>query len=363
MLEAASNVSLKEIYQKLDFVMIDQTSHNLHVDECLLEKLGTEHTPDHLFCNVHSSLLFKRVITKTWNNVENVISRDKIYSSFLVNATIYTSTVTEQSLDCISRLISHEFDHKSWNKAKEFDLYIAPKKNKSVRMRDERFNRLTLLCAITLYHLEDVDGYLTKFEHVTNQLACIVRCFLDIDFLKAFYCTGALIGLYLVEPFLSLTTSTNTTYSKLIPAFQQLYRDLLETEAENLFVLDKPDFSFVSEARFYLTRCDEEICEAIQQTINEMKPQVIKLLKVILPQLADGFKNQKGDIFGFANQYAKESQYSFSKMDQAKLEKAPMHNLSAERSVGFLNYELKLRGTTQLASASSAQVKQDLLIS
>ena len=128
-----------------------------------------------------------------------------------------------------------------------------------------------------------------------------------------------------------------------MPAFQQLYRDLLETEAENLLLLDKPAFSFVSEARFYQTHCDEEICEAIQQTINEIKPQVIKLLKMILPRLADGFKNQKGNIFGFANQYAKESQYSLSKMDQAKLEKAPIHNLSAERSVGFLNYELKLR--------------------
>ena len=90
-------------------------------------------------------------------------------------------------------------------------------------MRDERFNRLKFLCAITLYHLEDVNGYLIKCEHVTNQLACKVRCFLDIDFLKALYCTGALIGLHFVEPFLSLTTPTNTTCSKLIPTFQQLY--------------------------------------------------------------------------------------------------------------------------------------------
>ena len=104
-----------EIYEKLDFVMTDQTSHNLHEDECLSEKLGTEHTPDHLFCNVHPSLMFNRVITKTWNDVENAIGRDKIYSSFLVNATSHTSTVTEQSLDCISRSISQEFDHKSWN--------------------------------------------------------------------------------------------------------------------------------------------------------------------------------------------------------------------------------------------------------
>ena len=40
-----------------------------------------------------------------------------------------------------------------------------------------------------------------------------------------------------------------------------------------------------------------------------------------------------------------------------QLEKPPIHNLSSERSVSFLNNELKLRSTTQLASASSAQVK------
>lgn len=44
-------------------------------------------------------------------------------------------------------------------------------------------------------------------------------------------------------------------------------------------------------------------------------------------------------------------------MDAAKLEQAPIHNLFAERSVGFVNYELKRRGATQLAGASSTQVK------
>ena len=52
--------------------------------------------------------------------------------------------------------------------SKEFDLHIALKKNRSVRTKDERFYLLTRLYAIILYHLDDVEGYLTKFEHVTN---------------------------------------------------------------------------------------------------------------------------------------------------------------------------------------------------
>ena len=37
---------------------------------------------------------------------------------------------------------------------------------------------------------------LQKYEHVMNQLACIVRCFLDLDFSKVMYCAGALIVLH-----------------------------------------------------------------------------------------------------------------------------------------------------------------------
>ena len=34
-----------------------------------------------------------------------------------------------------------------------------------------------------------------------------------------------------------------------------------------------------------------------------------------------------------------------------------MHNLDAERSIGFIHYELSIRGSKQLSSASSTQVK------
>jgi len=137
--------------------------------------------------------MFNRVITKQWNEIENVIGQDKIYSSFLVNATSNKSSVTEQALDCTTRLINHDFDRKSWNKASEFNSHIAPKKNKSVSLKEERFNRRTLTCAIMLYHFDDVASFHEKFEHVTNQLACIVRCFIDLKFLKILYCVGALI--------------------------------------------------------------------------------------------------------------------------------------------------------------------------
>ena len=44
-------------------------------------------------------------------------------------------------------------------------------------------------------------------------------------------------------------------------------------------------------------------------------------------------------------------------MDSSKLEEASISNLDAERSVGFINYELSKRGAKENASSSSAQVK------
>ena len=203
MLETASGVPSKDLFERIDFVITDQTTHNFGVEEIVAEDLGSLKAPDHLFCNVHPSLMFNRIITKHWASLENAIGRDKIYSNFLVNATTNASSVTEQALDCMTRLINHDFDHKPWNKSHEFDIHISPKENKSVSLKDERFNRLTLTCAVALYHYDDVVSFLEKYEHVTNQLACTVRSFQDLNFLKVLFCVGALIGLHLVEPFLS----------------------------------------------------------------------------------------------------------------------------------------------------------------
>jgi len=355
-LEAASGVAAKILFEKIDFVVTDQTAHNIGVDELVADILESEHKPDHLFCNVHPTLMFNRIITKQWSEIENALGRDKIYSNFFVNATTATTSVTEQALDCMMRLINHDFDHKPWNKSIEFDVHIFPKPNKSVSLKKERINRLTLTCAISLYHLDDIISFLQKYEHVTNQLACIVRCFVDLDFLRVMYCAGALIGLHLVEPYLSLTTSAQTTYSKLSTAFPLLYEELRSTDASSLLNVDEPAFKFVSKERFIQTRYDDDICKGILKEANAFKPQVTKLMKMILPKLADGFQKQKGDIFGFGD-YDESSEHSIAHMDKQKLEKAPIHNLDAERSVGFVNYELSRRGAKQLKSASAAQVK------
>ena len=355
-LETASGVPSKDLFERIDFVITDQTAHNFGVEEIVAEDLGSLKAPDHLFCNVHPSLMFNRIITKHWASLENAIGRDKIYSNFLVNATTNASSVTEQALDCMTRLINHDFDHKPWNKSHEFDIHISPKENKSVSLKDERFNRLTLTCAVALYHYDDVVSFLEKYEHVTNQLACIVRSFQDLNFLKVLFCVGALIGLHLVDPFLSLTTSSETKYSKLIPAFKELYDNLRNTVPKDILQVTKPAYNFISEERFDSTKYDESICSEISKVIDCYYVELEKMFLIILPALTKGFEHQKGAIFGFGEE-DKESDHALSKMNPEKLENAPIHNLDAERSVGFVNYELSRRGAKELGAVSSIQVK------
>ena len=165
-------------------------------------------------------------------------------------------------------------------------MHITPKKNMSVSLNDERFNRLPLTYAVTLYHLDDVASFLDKFQHVTNQLACIVGCLLDLKFLKVMLCIGALLGVHLVEPFFILTTSTAMTYSKLIRAFQQVYHDLLETKPCKLLNLNKAAF-----------RYGLEICRSIEAICEEYKPQVLKIKSYPTCSCRSISNTETGDIW------------------------------------------------------------------
>ena len=73
-----------------------------------------------------------------------------------------------------------------------------------------------------------------------------------------------------------------------------------------------------------------------------------------MARLADGWQRQRGNVFSFGDH--EETELTLSTMDQAKLSSAPVNNLDAERSVGSINYELKIRGAKNLKTASSSHV-------
>ena len=69
---------------------------------------------------------------------------------------------------------------------------------------------------------------------------------------------------------------------------------------------------------------------------------------------ADGWERQRGNVFSFGNH--EETELTLSGMDQEKLKTAPINNLDAKRSVGSVNYELKIGGAKNLKTVSSSHV-------
>ena len=78
------------------------------------------------------------------------------------------------------------------------------------------------------------------------------------------------------------------------------------------------------------------------------------MLRHVNQEIAKGWQKQRGDIFEFGDHTV--TPLSISTMDQAKLKKAPINNLDAERSVGSINYDLTIRGAKNLSSASANHV-------
>ena len=76
-----------------------------------------------------------------------------------------------------------------------------------------------------------------------------------------------------------------------------------------------------------------------------------------MPRLAAGWERQRGNQFQFGPNVDPEAPNHITAMDMTSLATAPVNNLDAERSVGFINYELDIRGKKELAAASRSHVK------
>ena len=357
-LSTVSGVPSADLWRRIDFTMTDSTSHNLKVDDLVSSALDTDHVPAHLLCQVHPACMFTRCLQKLFKMIDTSIGPTKIFSVFAVSLSEVKESVMEQWIDCLTRLVTHDFDHKSWNYSVEFDIFISPLKNPAKRLQAERFNSFIYTALIALFLDKHVSGFLNKFTNITNSLACLLRSFESLDYLRVLAAVVVVIGVHLVEPYLSLTTSSSTTWEKLVSAFPTLYNDLLFTKPEALLDLSAPAFNFVSVERFQECLFPPELLLPTKQVIIQYKEDVCKVIGLLLPMLADGWKNQRGDMFEFGEVSSKKDDAMvISNMDQDKLSRAPVHNLDSERAVGAVNYGLKVRGAKQIKAVSSSLVK------
>ena len=225
-------------------------------------------------------------------------------------------------------------------------------------MRKERFNRFVYLAAVVLHHRVQVQEFLQVHDTITNTLACIVRAFEDMEFLNVFLVMVAVIGVQLIEPFLALTYYQPVTYEDLIPMSRELYDDLLTTNPSDLLKLDQFAFTFAQKRLDMkdVIRWDPVLLTSLKEAIAHYHSKVSTLLKMLLPELANGWFIQRGNIFGFGD-YDENSPNLVTAMDIDQLNKAPINNMDSERCVGAVNFELGVRGRNELDAASSCLLK------
>ena len=83
---------------------------------------------------------------------------------------------------------------------------------------------------------------------------------------------------------------------------QQFYLDLTTTDPEKLLDLSQPAFKFVSRKRFdNLAKWDKDIITSLETSIEAHRPEIIKVISLMLPKLAEGWHRQRANVFGFGN--------------------------------------------------------------
>ena len=105
------------------------------------------------------------------------------------------------------------------------------------------------------------------------------------------------------------------------------------------------------------------ILKSITTNVSMYKVEVVNLLKLMLPKLAEGFSTQRGKIFGFGPE-AESPTVTFkissaTEEEMQKLNTTTVHNLGEERSVGNINYELGIRGKRNLEASSKKLILND----
>ena len=112
---------------------------------------------------------------------------------------------------------------------------------------------------------------------------------------------------------------------------------------------------------FEESKSENVLLDNLELILREHSTEVVRLLKICLAEFAAGFALQKGAIFGFGEEanddtgtVLKISNVSKEQLDV--LDKVQTHNLGEERSVGFVNYEIGIRGKGNLNCVSTKMV-------
>ena len=110
-------------------------------------------------------MMFQGKLKELCQDIHNSLGNKKITEFFLVDVEFKNESFVIKSLKCLWNFINQDYSSKPWNRSGHFASFIAPKENRSLSLKDHRFNRLSECALNLLYHLDDIGDYLEKFKH------------------------------------------------------------------------------------------------------------------------------------------------------------------------------------------------------
>ena len=152
------------------------------------------------------------------------------YCNFFV-LLIQALTCIMHSLMMMQRKVKELFwvlhDTIPWNCHSHFNSFMSPRTNRSVTLKDHRFNRLFVCCEGLTHHLDDIAGYLDKYRNIVSGITILDRSFVKMTILKPIFCAVALIVIHITNAFQALVIDCDTNFSTLSEAFPKLYDELV----------------------------------------------------------------------------------------------------------------------------------------
>ena len=149
--------------------------------------------------------------------VERDITLEAIFNNFMIDLDFDSKhgSVGGQACDVILRLVAPEFLHKTWNYYESFLKHLKDRSAELVPFdyKDLRIGCLSRACAVILYIKTHLPDWLDENPDITNRLACLVRDFLDVEYLDVAFTVFAAYGIQLIEPFFAATIYTEATHS------------------------------------------------------------------------------------------------------------------------------------------------------
>ena len=128
----------------------------------------------------------------------------------------------------VSQFILSRKHYKPWNYFKDFCTFFQ-RKDHTVHLfllKHATFGTLSKSSAIMCFHWDDFNIFLGTHEYITNELACLLRDALCLEYIRVVVAVIAAVGVQLIAPYHAVIISSKSTHSSLKLFFEYLYEEL-----------------------------------------------------------------------------------------------------------------------------------------